>query len=279
MFFANYKATLKSIFRSPVTLLAFGATVILAISVYDLGAFPIDGVQTNMKILRENIWLHIRTTCCNLFPPFVGMMISANLLLEMQNGVGDLLVSSRKSILSIYLSKLFAVGTVTLVARMVVFSTVLLWFWLLHYPEIYVPNGTVLPFGKVLIHYTINEIVYMPLMLIGYTAMPVFVVAATEIPTSGAVWNVGYYLVSVLWGAFASSVFYLPPFSMDGYIAAFNYIDTPQYMADYLAGVLPDQTIFVPPFSHALTAYIGWIVFSVALLTAAYFILKKRYRT
>jgi len=68
---------------------------------------------------------------------------------------------------------------------------------------------------------------------------------------------------------------------MDNYLMTYNYIDTPEYMKALQAGLYP--TVLggeVPPtLPEALTVYIAWIVFSLALLIASYFILKRRYRT
>ena len=53
MFKANYKATMKALFRSPVTLLAFGATVILTLAMYKGGTV---GLLTSLSNVRQEIW-------------------------------------------------------------------------------------------------------------------------------------------------------------------------------------------------------------------------------
>ena len=112
MFRQNYKATLKSILRSPVTLLALCATIILTIAMYETGS---SGILT-IKTLRQDIMNQISSTCSTLFPAFVGIMVSAHILSEKQNGFGDLLLCSRKSFASIYLSKLCAIATAAIAA-------------------------------------------------------------------------------------------------------------------------------------------------------------------
>jgi len=208
-------------------------------------------------------------------------MISANILSEQQNVLGDLLVSSRKSILSIYLSKLCAVSTVTLVARLIFLTVTVLWFWNIDYPVTFASIGLSLPLGKILSFYAVHEVIYMPFLLLCYTAMPVFVSVITNVPAAGAVWNVGFYLLGMVVTPLANTNSYLPPLAMDNYLMTYNYIDTPEYMKALQAGLYP--TVLggeVPPtLPEALTVYIAWIVFSLALLIASYFILKRRYRT
>ena len=188
MFRANYKATIKSILRSSVTLLAFGAAVILTLALYQSYVWG----DLAIVALRSRIWNHIRVTCINLFPPFVGLMISARILSKQRNGLGDLLVSSRKSILCIYLSKLCAVSTVTLVARLIYLTASVLWFWIIDYPVTFASIGLSLQLGKILSFYAVHEVIYMPFLLLCYTAMPVFVSLITNIPAAGAVWNIGF---------------------------------------------------------------------------------------
>jgi len=55
MFRANYKATIKSILRSSVTLLAFGAAVILTLALYQTYVFG----DQEIVSLRSRIWNHI----------------------------------------------------------------------------------------------------------------------------------------------------------------------------------------------------------------------------
>ena len=275
MFKTNYKATLKSIFRSPIFLITLGITIILTIAFSHGGSSG----EYNLFLLRQEAGNHIRASCYNLFPPFVGILISAHILSEYQNGFGDLLVSSRKSILSIYLSKLCAVGTVTLWARFVHLSVWLLWFWCIKYPMAYASIGVSLPLEKILAWYVVNEAIYAPFLLLCFIAMPVFVTVNTNIPAAGAVWNVAFYLAGFIINRFARSEFFLPPRSLDEYIHTFMHIDNPQYMADLQAGLVPNPFGEIPPtLPEVLISYIGWIVFSVILLAVAYRTLKKRYR-
>lgn len=269
MFRENYKATIKNILRSPTTLLALGATIILMISLYNGGSSTIGDWPRDLLTLRMNIFNQPRTSCMNLFPAFVGMLVSAHILSEHRNGFSDLLVSSRKTVLSIFLSKLCAVATITLGARIVLLSGKLIWFWGIHYPEAYIQIGVSLPFEKVIAQFIMYGVVYMPFLLLCYTAMPVFVSVITNVPAAGAVWNVAFYLLGFIITPFAKTNLYLPPQSMDDYLSTYIYVDNPEYMKALQAGLYP----------KALTVYIAWIVFSLALLTAAYFILKKRYRT
>lgn len=280
VFITNYKATLKSIFRSPLVLLTFGATLIMTYALYDKFSYVFDGYSYDLPTLRQQLGNQITMIGNMLFPPFAGIMISAHILSERQNGFGDLLVSSHKSLLSIYLSKLCAVGTVTLVAGLLFAGGNIVNFWCVYYPENYIPDGVFLPIGKILAVYAGTAAAFIPFMLLCYIAMPTFVCAITNIPAAGAVWNVGFYLAGSVYTAFASTDFFLPPDSVTRYRFSFDYIENPQFMADMQAGLIKDSigrySVTLP---EALTAYIGWIVFSLALLTAAYFILKKRYRT
>ncbi len=276
MFMTNYKATLKSICRTPLVLMAFGATILLAIALYKGGTYG----ELELASLRADIWNHVLTSCIHLFPPFVGLMISANILSELQNGFSDLIISSRKSHLSIFISKLCAVATITLIARLVLLAAKLIWFWGFSYPEKYGSIGIQLPLDKIICWYMANEMVHMPLILLCYIAMPVFIIAVTKIPSTGAVWNVGLYLASSVFTAFKGSDFTVPPNSLISFTSTFIYVDTPQFMAELQAGLITNaHGEGAAPLSYAAAAYIGWIVFSLALLTAAYFILKKRYRT
>ena len=131
------------------------------------------------SVLRADIWNHVLTSCIHLFPPFVGLMISANILSELQNGFSDLIISSRKSFLSIFISKLCAVATITLIARLVLLAAKLIWFWGFSYPEKYGSIGIQLPLDKIICWYMANEMVHMPLILLCYIAMPVFIIAVT----------------------------------------------------------------------------------------------------
>lgn len=265
MFRTNYRATLKAILRSPVTLLAFGGTILLTIALYKGGFLEGDA---SIYTLHQDIWNHIQSACVTMFPPIVGVMISAHILSELQNGYSDLLVSSRKSVLSIFLSKLCAVATVAIVARLLLLGVRLIWFWGARYHEVYAVADIQMPTWQVLAWYVLNEMIYMPFMLLAYTAMPVFVCAITNIPASGAIWNVFYYILSYVYTPFKATNLYVPPRKMHNYLAACNFKDNPLHVVD-----------LSPAFFKALFAYFGWVCISLMLLTAAYFILKKRYRT
>ena len=265
--------------RSPVMLMAFGASLILAVSLHNGHDFVIEGYLPDLSLLRGNIWNQVISTCKNMFPPFAGLMVSAHILAERKNGFSDVIVGSRKSILSIYLSKLCAVATVAFAARLILFVVKAVWFWGFHYPEAYSSLDTPLTLGEILAYYAVNEVVHVPFMLLGYIAMPVFITIITNIQAAGAVWNVGFYLLSFVSTTFKMSNFNFPPQSLLNYSATFQHIDYPQYMADLQAGLILDsQGRARATFTEALIPYISWIVFSLALLTAAYFILKKRYR-
>ncbi|MBQ3095438.1 MAG: hypothetical protein IJC53_03275 [Clostridia bacterium] len=275
MFRKNYKATLKSIFRSPVTFLAFGATIILILSLYD----GVSNGPQELDRIRNNIFNHIRTSCSNLFPAFIGIIISANLFAEKINGFSDLLLSSRRSFLTFYLSKLCAFVTVSLIVRCMYLTAQLIWYWGSYYPANCVA-GEFLTFRQILACYASYEMAYLPLLLLAYIAMPTFITAATNIPAAGAVWNVAYYLLGFASLEFKQSDFYLPPETVDAYLGTFTHIDDLQYMLNYQAGLYPNVLGEVPPLqSEALRVYIIWMAVSLVLLTVSYFILKRRYRT
>lgn len=274
MFKANYKATLKTLFRSPVTLLAFGTAVILTAAMHKAAAVGI----LSLSSLRSDIFNHPLTTCNYLFPAFLGILISANLLLEKKNEFSDLIVCARKSPVSIYLSKLCALWTVTLLARLIYYAGILIWYWTVQYPTKYVSIGVTLSLKDILGWYAIHEAIWLPFSLLGWTAIAVFAVVVTNSPISGAVTTVGYYLLGRICGPLEISNFYFPPFPVIRYVATWNHIDDPEMMAWIQSGLA--NPVDPPPlFPEALITYIGWIVFSLALLVAAYFILKKRYRT
>lgn len=280
VFKTNYKATLKSILRSPIILIALGATLIVAYASHNGASHTAEGYVTQLYKLRQQIANHSISTCLSVFPAFVGMLVSAYVLSDLRNGFGDLLVSSRKSIFSIYLSKICAIGTVAFAARLLVLAAGVVWFWTVHYPVEFIPDGAVLPLGKVLAGYAASEAAFVPFMLLCYIAMPTFVCAITNIPASGAVWNICHYLIKIVYTPLQYTNFCLVPFSVWRYYTSFYFIEDPQMMEDMQAGLIVDglgMTSTTLP--EALTAYVGWIVFSVALLTAAYFILKRRYRT
>ena len=268
MFRQNYKATLKSILRSPVTLLALCATIILTIAMYESGS---SGILT-IKTLRQDIMNQIRSTCSTLFPAFVGIVVSAHILFEKQNGFGDLLVSSRKSIASIYLSKLCAIATATLAASLLYFGVRLIWYWGFHYPEAYGRFDIAIPLIEILGRYIMGIFMFIPLLLLCYTAMSVFVSVVTNVPAAGAVWNVVFYLSSYLFFKFRMSNFNLPPYRMTTHIGSFYEIaiDDPRFIK-LLAEYFIDE--------HVAPGFFGWIAVSIVLLMVSYFILKKRYRT
>lgn len=278
MFKANYKATLKALFRSPVTLLAFGATVILTLSLYRAG---VSSWYTSLSTVRNEIWNDVRVTCFNLFPPFAGILVSAFMLSEVQNGFGDLLVSSRKSIFSIYFSKLCAIGTVILLARIIFLVMSIVWTWGVRFAESRAHGDAVsLPLWKIIAHFAANEAVYVPLLLVGFVAMPVFISVITNIPATGSVWNIGFFLISYIFPTITITNYYLPPGNVDNYVSTFKYIDNPEYLFAVQNGLYPHMgRKMAATLPDALTVYIAWIVFSLALLIASYFILKRRYRT
>ena len=274
MFKTNYKATLKTLFRSPITLIALGVTVILAISTLRGEDYRLYDIST----LRNDIFNHPLTTCVRFFPSFIGILISANILLEKNYEFSDLIVCARKSPLSIYLSKLCAIWTVTLLARLIYYGAMLIYYWTVHYPANYVSIGITLPLKDILGWYAIHEAIWMPFSLLGWTAIAVFAAVATNLPIAGAVTNVGYYLLGNIIGPLGLSNFYFLPVPVFRYVATWNYIDDPEKMAWIQSG-LANPADPPPLFPEALITYIGWIVFSLALLTASYFILKRRYRT
>lgn len=268
MFKTNYKATLKSILRSPVSFLALCATVILTIAMYETGS---SGILT-IKSLRQDIMNQVTSTCSNLFPAFVGIMVSAHILSERQNGFGDLLLCSRKSFASIYLSKLCAIATAAIAAGLLFFGVRLIWYWGFHYSEAYGRFNIAMPLGEILVRYFVFILMFMPLLLLCYTAMPVFVSTVTNVPAAGAVWNVTFYLAQFLFFKFRLSNFNLPPYKMITHIGPFYETSTsdPKFVK-LLAEYFIDE--------HIWPAFFGWIAVSIVLLVASYFILKKRYRT
>ena len=268
MFKTNYKTTLKAIFRSPVSFLALCATVILAFAMYKTGS---SGILT-IKHLLQDIMNQAQSTWASLFPAFVGIMVSAHILSEKQNGVSDLLLCSRKSFASIYLSKLCAIATAAIAAGLLFFGVRLIWYWGFHYYEAYGRFGITLPIGEILVRYFLGILMFMPLLLLCYTAMAVFVSVVTNVPAAGAVWNVTFYISSFFWFKFRQSNFYLPPYKMFTHIGPFYETSTsdPEFVK-LLAEYFIDE--------HIWPAFFGWIAVSIVLLVVSYFILKKRYRT
>ena len=279
MFKTNYKATLKTLFRSPITLIAFGTTLLLAYSLRQAHSFMASMYDPTVATIRSNIRHDVAVACVSFFPAFIGFLIAAFLLYEKQNGFSDLIVSSRKSMLSIYVSRLCAIATVSLPAHLIMLCTNAAWYWFVHYPSAgYIEVGAVLPLGKILAHYAVVEVILMPFVMLYYIAMSVFVCAVTNIPAVGGIWNVVYYLTETLIPMVFFSNYYLVPFDLINYIRTFAYIDSPQYLSDMLNGrVLLNYPLKSLP--ELLIIYFGWIAFALALLTASYFILKRRYRT
>ena len=267
MFKTNYKTTLKAIFRSPVSFLALCATVILAFAMYQTGS---SGILT-IKTLRQDIMNQAQSTWASLFPAFVGIMVSAHILSEKQNGFGDLLLCSRKSFASIYLSKLCAIATAAIAAGLLFFGVRLIWYWGFHYYEAYGRFNIGMPLGEILVRYILFVLMFMPLLLLCYTAMAVFVSTVTNVPAAGAVWNVTFYISSSIWPKFWQSNFYLPPYRMITHIRSFNEIaiDDPSFKA-LLVNYFIDE--------HVAPGFFGWIAVSIVLLMVSYFILKKRYK-
>ena len=126
MFKTNYKATLKILFRSPITLIALGATLLLAYSLRSGGTY-VSTVAPTVALARENITMDVESACLSFFPAFIGFLIAAFLLSDKQNGFSDLIVSSRKSMLSIYVSRLCAIATVSLPAHLIMLCTNAAW--------------------------------------------------------------------------------------------------------------------------------------------------------
>ena len=268
MFKTNYKTTLKAILRSPVSFLALCATVILAFAMYETGSSQI----LTIKHLRQDIMNQASSTCSSLFPAFVGIMVSAHILSEKQNSVSDLLLCSRKSFASIYLSKLCAIATAAIAAGLLFFGVRLIWYWGFHYYEAYGRFNIGMPLGEILVRYFLFILMFMPLLLLCYTAMAVFVSTVTNVPAAGAVWNVTFYISSFFWFKFRESNFYLPPYRMITHIRSFNEIaiDDPNFKA-LLVNYFIDE--------HVAPGFFGWIAVSIVLLMVSYFILKQRYRT
>jgi len=279
VFKTNYKATLKTLFRSPITLIAFGTTLLLAYSLRQAHSFVLSMYDPTVDMIRSNIRGDVETASVYFFAAFTGILISAFLLSDKQNGFSDLIVSSRKSMLSIYVSRLCAIATVSLLAHLIVLFANAAWYWFVHYPSAgYIEVGAVLPLGKILAHYAVVEVILMPFVMLYYIAMSVFVCAVTNIPVAGGIWNVVYYLTDAITPMLVFSNYYMVPFDLFHYIMAFEYVDDLQYLSDMLNGrVLLNYPLKSLP--EVLTIYFGWIAFALALLTASYFILKRRYRT
>ena len=279
MFKTNYKATLKTLFRSPITLIAFGTTLLLAYSLRNAHVYMASMYDPTVATIRSNIRHDVAAACVGFFPAFTGILIAAFLLSDKQNGFSDLIVSSRKSMLSIYVSRLCAIATVSLPAHLIVLFANAAWYWFVHYPSAgYIEVGAVLPLGKILAHYAVVEVILMPFVMLYYIAMSVFVCAVTNIPAVGGIWNVVYYLTNILIPMTFFSNYYLVPFDLINYIRTFAYIDSPQYLSDMLNGRV-SMNFPLKSLPELLIIYFGWIAFALALLTASYFILKRRYRT
>ena len=180
-------------------LISFGATIIVAYSVYTATSHTAPGEITPLYALRQQFWNHSASTCKTIFAPLIGLLISAYILSDIRNGFSDLMVSSSKSLLSSYLSKLCAIGTVAFVARWIVLGVCLVWFWNVHYPIEFVPDGAVLPLKDILIGYVASETVFVPFLLYVFSThkkgngplyMTLTLVGLLLIPLSVVFWTI-----------------------------------------------------------------------------------------
>ena len=86
MFKTNYKATLKTLFRSPITLIAFGTTLLLAYSLRQAHSYMASMYDPTVATIRSNIRGDVEAACVPFFPAFTGILIAAFLLSDKQNG-------------------------------------------------------------------------------------------------------------------------------------------------------------------------------------------------
>lgn len=270
MFFANYKATLKTLLRSPAVILAVVAAIIM-ICTYSYWQHGIGFVADSVVLVRQDIYNMARCSTWNLFPAFMGVLVASNILVEKNNHFSDLLLSSGGSFPRFYISKILALWTVGVLVHFVFLGA-----WSFHYWAIQERSVTI-AWWDALRHYVIMEAIYLPLSLLVSTSIAVFCGVATGVPAMSAVGIMVYSLLDSifvnlkLYYYFAARYLYYIPKQLDLYLMSFHDWGDAEYeelICEYLSVSAPT----------AVLAAAFHVIVSLLLFIISYIILKKRYK-
>jgi len=283
MFRSNYKTTLKTLIRDPAVIIAIVAVVLMVVT---QGKWQ-NGygvVHTERDLLMQNIFNMVRiSTWCGLFPAFLGVMISSNLLSERKNNFCDILTTSNTSFRKFFFSKTLALWTVATAAHIVYLLLFSLHYWIIQAPQVEVI------FREVAVHYLFMEAAYFLPSLLVATAIGYIGVSITGVQPIGAFVSLAYvFLLNIfpvlhmpnsVWGG----ILYYLPMQYECYMIQFSYFnylnpEIDRYAAmNYLLEKMLKNTGYLVTPEKALLSIVFHCVFSVTLLVISYFLLKKRY--
>lgn len=268
MFVANYKTTLKTMLRSPATLLAmFAAVLMIATTTFEQHG-P-NFVADNARLVRQDIWNQVRCSVWNFLPAFIGVIAASNILEEKANQFDGIVISSQKTLASFYTSKLIAIMTLGGIMQIV-----FLCVWCVNY-WFFQEKSVTLELWDVLQHYLVNELIYLPLGILVATSFTVFWGTLTGVPSVGSIFSVGYYFLQYVFRGLKSgdnilsNYLYFIPRKLDKFMSLYNEHENIGLNLVKYNSSLP---------GHALLSIVFHVFFSVLLLFVSYGLYMRSYK-
>ncbi len=280
MLFQSVKNNLRAVFRDPTTLIALLIAVIMQymhgfryeyMNQYDVDT---SAFATRMFDYAMNVMMNsIAKPVYQIAFPFLGIVIAINLFKEKRTQVWDITMSSRLSFGTFYLGKVISYYLIGLVMCVVLGLSFEISFAMTHEISAWDVNWKQILLGQIVWMLTIYTSCLPIPIAVGVFAASLFGVSAAS-----AVANLSYYYFpQIIWvykqTAFARYVHVIP---QKFWIFLKYWVIHPQDWYEITIGD-PEWFGYSSSLVETLISYAALIGISIALLTAAYFLLKRRF--
>ena len=282
----SVKNNIKSIIRDPTTILAFLAAVILRF---------INGVHSyvgpNGEYIDSQIYLSsdgfqymlntmvgmVTVSIEEILFPFIGIIIAINIFKDKRSNMYDLVESSQISFRKYYFSKILSYYILSVALCLLVTL-----FFGCVYMAVNLPAGTNIAWEKVFFVQLIAIVVSYTGCLLIPIALAVFLIAITGNPIVGAIANAVYNFVPYMFVGFSRTDFghyvYVYPMSLHLYLKDWLLYPANERFSFEHQQLYGDGAPFHTSFPEALFSHGLQILIATVLLTASYFLLKRRFQ-
>lgn len=282
MLLSSIKINLKSILRDPTTALAALVAIIMQF-MYGLN----DYARTNQFDVHEtpdvtpifnyamNVMLDaLAKPVAQIAFPFLGVIIAVNLFKEMRFNAYDIMASGQLSFRQFYLSKLIAYYVIGLVASLGLGLSFEILYLIVYHPFYWELNWLWVLGAQIAWMIALYTSCLLVPIAIGIFAASVSGVAATA-----PIANCAYYylpMMTPIWKLRLHSYIHVVP---DKLLVFMKYwvVQPKDWYKVQIGGDLAVQWGVDSSFKDAIISYISMLVLAAILLTASYFLLKRRY--
>jgi len=273
---SNYKATLKTLIRHPAIIIACVAVVVTMLT----NDYWQGGVGVEANAIHQIFNMARCSTWGWVFPPLLGITISANLLSEKNNGFSDVLSASNVAFRKYITSKILAFCTVGVVAHLAFAFVWSVNIWVVQ--DIALGGRTATyTFAEVVGAYLLYESIYLPLSLLVATSIAFFCISVSGYPVMGAVGLMVYPFLERIFvflqgtpaiNNIPGGILYYLPKQLD-FCLRFTVDDKPWVYHQQVQAMVGIYLYW----NKAIAAFIFHYVFSIIILIISCLILKKRY--